>query len=105
MDRIRGLRAVDVLFGTGRDREQPQVAFNRFRSENEINEHRGVTEVLTGVVRALRHPFSHNFRPEMTRTAALEWLATISALHRRLDGAVDLRTDRRPVGEDAGTGT
>lgn len=103
-DRLRGLRAVDVLFGTGQGREYPQFAFNRFRSENEINEHRGVTEMLTGVVRALRHPFSHNFRPEMTRTAALEWLAAISALHRRLDGAVDLRTDRRPAGGDAGTG-
>ena len=102
IDRTRGLRAIAALFGTGRDRERPRIAFNRFESENEISEHRGLAEVMSGVVLALRNPFSHNYRPEMERGTALEWLATISALHRRLDSAVDFRSGSRALSDDAG---
>ena len=87
-NRARGLSAVERLFAPVDEDALPRITFNPYSTENEINEHQGLVEILTGAIRALRHPFSHNFRGSMSRTEAIEWLAVISALHRRIDAAL-----------------
>ncbi|MCY3507071.1 MAG: hypothetical protein OXH41_13000 [Chloroflexi bacterium] len=51
------------------------------------DEHNGYRFLGVGLVQVIRNVFTHADDYGLTETEALEWLAFISAMHRRLDGA------------------
>ena len=51
------------------------------------DEHNGYRFLGVGLVQGIRNVMTHMDDYAMTRAEALEWLAFISAMHRRLDGA------------------
>ncbi len=51
------------------------------------DEHNGYRFLGVGLVQAVRNVMTHADTYALTETEALEWMAFISAMHRRLDGA------------------
>lgn len=51
------------------------------------DEHNGYRFLGVGLILAVRNVLTHADDYEMTETEALEWMAFISAMHRRLDSA------------------
>ena len=51
------------------------------------DEHNGYRFLGVGLVQAVRNVMTHADNYDLTKTEALEWMAFISAMHRRLDGA------------------
>ncbi len=68
----------------------PPLAFNALRTPSERSAHSGYAHFVRGVVGAFRNPTAHEPRVEfaITEEDALDMLATISMVHRRLDQAV-----------------
>ncbi len=68
----------------------PRLKFTNLSSQTEQNEHRGLTLIAEGIVAALRNPKGHLPSTAITLSAAeaLEQLATISYMMRRLDTTV-----------------
>ena len=83
-----GTTLADEAFGlkTG----MPPLAFNALRTESERSAHSGYAHFVRGVVGAFRNPTAHEPKIEfnLTEEDALDMLATISMVHRRLDSAV-----------------
>jgi uncharacterized protein (TIGR02391 family) len=67
----------------------PRLKFTTLSNQTEQNEHRGLTLIAEGIVSALRNPKGHlpGMAITLTPEEALEQLATISYLMRRLDAA------------------
>ena len=76
--------------------QTPMLEFNDRKTPTERNEHDGFRHMAVGLVRGLRNVLSHEDDYKLTATTALEWMAFISAMHRRLDEA------RQVVAEQAG---
>ena len=51
------------------------------------DEHNGYRFLGVGLVQAVRNVMTHADDYDLAKTEALEWMAFISAMHRRLDGA------------------
>ena len=71
------------------------LAINSLRTETEQSEHTGFANLLKGVAGHLRNPPAHGpkiTRPQVTEQDALDLMTLLSYLHRRLDGAVVLRS-------------
>lgn len=68
----------------------PRLKFTPYSSQTEQNEHRGLALIAEGIVSALRNPKGHlpGSAIPLTAEEALEQLATISYLMRRLDNLV-----------------
>jgi uncharacterized protein (TIGR02391 family) len=68
----------------------PPLAFNALRTESERSAHVGYAHFARGVVAAFRNPGAHDPKVEfpLGEEDALDMLATISMVHRRLDEAV-----------------
>lgn len=66
---------------------EPLLEFNNRETITERNEHNGFRHLATGLVLGLRNVLTHEDHYGLTATTALEWLAFISAMHRRLDEA------------------
>lgn len=68
----------------------PRLKFTPYSTQTEQNEHRGLALIAEGIVSALRNPKGHLPGSAIALTAeeALEQLATISYLMRRLDNLV-----------------
>lgn len=67
--------------------DRPVLAFNPRLSLTERDDHNGYRFLGTGLTLAVRNVMTHTDDRGLTPTEALEWLAFISAMHRRLDGA------------------
>lgn len=67
----------------------PPLAFNSLQSKSDRSAHRGYEHFVRGVVAAFRNPPAHEPKIEyaITEEDALDMLATISMIHRRLDQA------------------
>ena len=71
------------------------------------DEHNGYRFLGVGLGLAIRNTMTHADDYVLTATEALEWMAFISAMHRRLDGAQLLAAhseDGAPEAAEAGTG-
>jgi len=68
----------------------PPLAFNSLQTQSERSAHSGYANFARGVVGAFRNPPAHEARVEFNlgEEDALDMLATISMVHRRLDEAV-----------------
>ena len=68
----------------------PPLAFNSLQSPSQRSAHSGYAHFVRGVVGAFRNPTAHEPKIEfpLTEEDALDMLATISMVHRRLDQAV-----------------
>ena len=68
----------------------PPLAFNALRTASERSAHSGYAHFVRGVVGAFRNPTAHEPRIEFPigEDDAIDMLATISMVHRRLDEAV-----------------
>jgi uncharacterized protein (TIGR02391 family) len=67
----------------------PPLAFNSLQTPSERSAHSGYAHFARGVVGAFRNPTAHDPKVEfaLTEDDALDMLATISMVHRRLDQA------------------
>ncbi len=65
----------------------PLLTFSARKTPLEANEHRGYHRLAVGLVTAVRNVLAHQAGVDMDSTEALEWLAFISVMHRRLDRA------------------
>ncbi len=67
----------------------PPLAFNALRTPSERSSHSGYAHFVRGVVGAFHNPTAHEAKVEFTlsKDDALDMLATISMVHRRLDEA------------------
>ncbi len=83
-----GSRLVDQAFGTSSG--EPLVAFNSLRTETERSEHNGLMNLMKGLAGAFRNPTAHAAKISwpIGEQEALDILAFVSMLHRRLDSAV-----------------
>jgi uncharacterized protein (TIGR02391 family) len=81
-----GAKLIDAAFGV----QQPVIVFNAPRTETELNEQRGLANIMKGVFGAVRNPQAHTPKLlwHISEDDALDLLGTISLLHRRLDTAV-----------------
>jgi uncharacterized protein (TIGR02391 family) len=79
----------------------PPLAFNSLRTPSEQSAHKGYANFVRGVVGAFRNPTAHEPKVEfpVSEEDALDMLATISMVHRRLDQAVT--TQAAPIYEAA----
>lgn len=82
-----GAELVDAAFTLKHN--MPPLAFNSLRTQSERSAHSGYAHFARGVVGALRNPTAHEPKVEfnLTEADALDMLATISMVHRRLDQA------------------
>jgi uncharacterized protein (TIGR02391 family) len=71
-------------------KRMPPLAFNSLQTQSERSAHSGYAHFVRGVVGAFRNPTAHKPKIEfpLTEEDALDMLATISMVHRRLDQAV-----------------
>ncbi|MCY4369668.1 MAG: TIGR02391 family protein [bacterium] len=67
--------------------EKPLLEFNDRKTIQERNEHDGFRFLAVGLARGVRNLITHADEYGLTSVTALEWMAFISALHRRLDEA------------------
>ncbi len=67
--------------------QEPLLEFNTRETTYERDEHDGFRFLAVGLARGLRNLLSHSDDFGLTGVTALEWMAFISAMHRRLDEA------------------
>lgn len=80
-DQLDGVPLVRAAF----DQKTPLLAFNARVTRVERNEHDGYRNLAIGLVLALRNVVTHADEYDIDEREALEWLAFVSAMHRRLD--------------------
>ena len=68
----------------------PLLAFNDRETMTERDEHNGYRFLAVGLTQALRNVCTHEDDYGLEANEALEWLAFISAMHRRLDRSVQI---------------
>jgi uncharacterized protein (TIGR02391 family) len=83
-----GVELVDAAFSLKNG--MPPLAFNALVTNSEKSAHSGYAHFARGVVGAFRNPAAHDPKLEfpLTEDDAIDMLATISMVHRRLDRAV-----------------
>lgn len=79
-----GIPLIDQAFER-RSESYPVLAFNKLETETDWSEHRGLTNLLRGVVGAMRNPTAHEPRWPLSEQEALDMLSVISFLHGKLD--------------------
>ena len=86
-----GVPLVEKAFALGHEKN-PLLAFNLLKTESEVNEHKGLTNLLKGVFGMFRNTIAHapKIKWEINEMDALDSLTIISLLHRRLDSCVPL---------------
>ncbi|SRR6266581_1098016 len=94
--RIRDLSGLDTdggeLITEAFSVKSPIVAFNSLQTETERSEQKGIANLLIGLFGAIRNPTAH--APKITwampEQDAIDVLALVSFIHRKLDNAVKL---------------
>jgi uncharacterized protein (TIGR02391 family) len=101
LEAIKGIadrvRAMSGLTGDGAElinqafsTKAPILALNTLKSETEVSEQKGITNIIVGLFGAIRNPTAH--APKITwamqEQDAIDILGLVSFVHRKLDGAV-----------------
>lgn len=92
-DRIRGISGLTSdgadLVNEAFSVRSPRIMINPLHTETERSEQKGVANLLVGLFGAVRNPLAHAPKVNwpMLEQDALDILALISFVHRRLDGA------------------
>ncbi len=96
---LTGTRLIDLAFG-GND---PVIRLGGRATRSKRSERDGYHQLARGLTLALRNVLSHDDEYAFDEAEALEWLAFISAMHRRLDRTERLERlrDADPVADDA----
>lgn len=86
-----GAALVNECFSTSGGR--PLVRINDWETKSEDSEHKGVADLIRGVIGTFRNPTAHTPRLKwpVTEADALDLFSTLSYIHRRLDAAVVTR--------------
>lgn len=92
VNRVQKLAARPDLDGVGLmnhsfSEDSPLLGFNSRETLIERDEHNGYRFLAVGLTQAVRNVVTHHDNYGLDMVAALEWLAFISAMHRRLDQA------------------
>ena len=66
----------------------PHIQLNQLSSPYERNEQEGYFNLAYGMILGLRNPATHGASAEMGEAEAFEWIAFISAMHRKLDAVL-----------------
>ena len=87
---LDGHELVEAAFGTSNG--GPRVVVNTRQTKSERSEHDGIAHLLRGLFTLFRNPTAHEpkITCNMTENEALEALALISLLHRRLANATSV---------------
>jgi len=86
-----GSRLISRMFAGRASTLGPVLAFNPLNTRADEDEHDGYRLLALGLAQGLHHVYTHDpQRRELDPHEALEWLAFISAMHRRLDRAVQI---------------
>lgn len=83
--------------------DSPVLAFNPRLSLTERDDHNGYRFLGTGLTLAIRNVMTHTDDRGLTTAEAFEWLAFISAMHRRLDDVQQVLPEAS--GDSEGTDT
>ncbi|MCY4649557.1 MAG: TIGR02391 family protein [bacterium] len=75
------------LMNTSFSEKSPLLEFNDRENLKERDEHNGYRFLAVGLTQAVRNVLTHHDNYGLGAGSALEWLAFISAMHRRLDHA------------------
>jgi uncharacterized protein (TIGR02391 family) len=87
-----GAALVDLVFSV----DKPLLAFNTLQTETERSEHKGYAALLKGCFASVRNPLAHV--PKVLWEGehdTADFLSLISLLHRKLDGCVQTRLEKR----------
>jgi uncharacterized protein (TIGR02391 family) len=70
----------------------PILSINSLRTETEISEQKGFSNLLVGLFGAIRNPTAHapKITWPMSELDALDILSLVSFVHRKLDGVVKI---------------
>lgn len=103
MNRVRELADRPDLDGVGLlnktfSEDAPLLSFSDRSTLVERDEHNGYRALAVGLAQAIRNVLSHDDNYGLTRLEALEWLAFISAMHRRLDQAEQIPQEQEGAG-------
>ena len=93
---LDGKAIIDQAFSS----KDPLLEFSDRETSTERNEHDGFRYLAVGLACGLRNVLSHEDEYGLDPISALEWLAFISAMHRRLDDARQVASKRSET--DAG---
>ena len=101
INRIQELVNRPDLDGTGLieksfSSQSPLLAFSNRETQIERDEHDGFRFLAAGMTRALRNVLTHHDNYGLDATTASEWLAFVSAMHRRLDEAEQIAEEAEP---------
>lgn len=80
-DQLDGVPLIHAAF----DQNAPLLTFSTRSTRVERNEHDGYRNLAIGLVLGLRNVVTHADEYPIDQREAFEWLAFISAMHRRLD--------------------
>ena len=95
-ERIRNLSGLTIdgaeLITAAFSVKAPVLTINSLRTETEISEQKGFSNILVGLFGAIRNPTAHapKITWQMTEQDALDVLSLVSFVHRKLDGAVKI---------------
>lgn len=80
-----GAELVSQAFST----KTPIIAFNTLKTDTEVSEQKGITNLLIGVFGAIRNPTAHAPRIiwAMPEQDAIDILGILSYVHRKLDSS------------------
>ena len=78
--------------------DAPLLAFGDRETMVERDEHNGYRFLAVGLAQALRNVVTHDDNYGLGPEETLEWLAFISAMHRRLDRAVQIPQEQADTG-------
>ena len=83
-----GAELVNTAFST----KTPLIALNSLKTDTEISEQKGFSNLLVGLFGAIRNPTAHAPKIDwpMTEQDALDVFALISFIHRKLDAATSV---------------
>lgn len=78
------------LFNTAFSVKKPILKINALKTDTEISEQKGFSNMLVGLFGAVRNPVAHAPKTSwpMSEQDALDILSTVSFIHRKLDNAI-----------------
>ena len=98
VNRVQSWQTVLISTGVGLmnkafSHKSPLLEFNDRETLIERDEHDGYRFLAVGLTQALRNVLTHHDNYGLEAVPALEWMAFISAMHRRLDQAQQIPQD------------
>ncbi len=96
-DRIQKMVEIDVdgvkLYEYVLSTKEPKMVINTLKSQSEINEHRGLKELLIAITHLIRNPAAHTpkINWKMDETLALDVLTLISMAHKYIDECIVIK--------------